>query len=283
MSGAKVVLITGATAGIGRHAALHLAKKGYRVFATGRRKEALAELKAQAEGLALETFELDVTNPESIEAARNEIERRTNGYGVDVVVNNAGYGLVGPLEMITDADLRAQFDTNFFGMMNVTRAFLPQMRKRGSGRIVNVSSMGGRIVFPFMGAYHATKYAMEAVSDAMRMELAPAGIQVVILEPGSIRSEFSGLAMGYVSKYETADSPYKTSLTKANRMQGAFEKSAVGPESTSRAIERIIEARRPRARVVAPLRTYAALLAFKTLPSWLMDLILRTAMGLRKK
>src|ERR1700733_9145953 len=168
-----IILITGATAGIGRHAALHLAHAGHRVIATGRRKDALAALAKEAKGTKLETMELDVTVASSIEAAKAEVDKRTDGYGLDVLVNNAGYGLMGPLEEISDADLRAQYDTNVFGLVAMTRAFLPQMRLRGSGRIVNVSSMGGRMTFPFMGAYNSTKYAIESMSDALRMELAP--------------------------------------------------------------------------------------------------------------
>src|SRR5512140_2483998 len=117
MSRVPVVLITGATAGIGRQAALYLARKGFHVFATGRRTEALAELKAQAEGAKLDTFELDVTDAESVRAAVAEVDRRTDGYGLDALVNNAGYGMLGPLEMISDEDLRAQYATNVFGMM----------------------------------------------------------------------------------------------------------------------------------------------------------------------
>ncbi len=125
MSRVPVVLITGATAGIGRHVALHLARKGFHVFATGRRKEALAELNAEAEGTKLDTFELDVTDAESVRTAVAEVDRRTNGYGLDILVNNAGYGMLGPLEMISDEDLRAQYATNVFKLMAMTRAFLP--------------------------------------------------------------------------------------------------------------------------------------------------------------
>jgi NADP-dependent 3-hydroxy acid dehydrogenase YdfG len=151
----KTILITGATAGIGKHVALHLARKGYRVFASGRNAAALERLASEAAGTALETLRLDVTDAASIEAAREEIDRRTDGHGVDVLVNNAGYGLAGALEELADADIRAQFDTNVFGLVAVTRAFLPAMRRRGSGRVLNVSSVGGRITFPLFGAYTA--------------------------------------------------------------------------------------------------------------------------------
>src|SRR5262245_22044371 len=240
MERTQTVLITGATAGIGRHAALYLARKGFHVFATGRRKEALTELKAQAEGTKLETFELDVTDPESIRAAVAEVDRSTGGYGLDALVNNAGYGMLGPLEMITDEDMKAQYATNVFGLMAMTRAFLPKMRQRGSGRIVNLSSMGGRSTFPFMGAYNSTKYAVESISDALRNELHPFGVKVVLIEPGYIHTEFADRAMNLTNKYDTPDSPYSAMFRRVEKARKGFEASGVGPEHTSRAIERAI-------------------------------------------
>jgi NAD(P)-dependent dehydrogenase (short-subunit alcohol dehydrogenase family) len=137
-----VILVTGATSGIGRDAALRLARAGHRVLAGGRRPDALAELATQGE---VEPLALDVADAASVEAARAEVERRTAGAGLDVLVNNAGYALPGPLEALSDADLRALFDTNVFGLLAVTRAFLPRMRERGAGRVVNVGSVMGRL------------------------------------------------------------------------------------------------------------------------------------------
>ena len=146
------VLITGATAGIGRTTALELARLGYHVIATGRRAGELDKLRAEAPaGTRLDTAILDVTSAESIAAAVATVDRLTGGHGLDVLVNNAGFGLVGPMTEISDADLRRQYDTNVFGLMAVTRAFVPAMRDRGRGRIINVSSMGGKMTFPFMG------------------------------------------------------------------------------------------------------------------------------------
>jgi NAD(P)-dependent dehydrogenase (short-subunit alcohol dehydrogenase family) len=277
----RTVLITGATAGIGRHAALHLARRGFHVFATGRRTEALESLLAEARGAMVDAFELDVTDGDSIAAAVAVVDRRTGGYGLDVLVNNAGYGLVGPLELIPDAELRRQFDTNVFGLMSVTRAFLPRMRERGSGRIINVSSVGGRLTFPFFGAYNASKYAIEALSDALRIELKAAGIDVVLLEPGGIKSEFSERAMTLLSAHADPNSPYAGSLARADRIRTFFDSTAVGPGSTSAAIERAITSTSPAARYVAPLVTYLQLWLFALMPTWLMDSILRAAMGLR--
>jgi NADP-dependent 3-hydroxy acid dehydrogenase YdfG len=158
----RTVLVTGATAGIGKHVALDLARRGHRVFATGRNAKALEALRAEATalGTTLVTVALDVTNQASIDEAAAVVKRETAGRGIDVLVNNAGYGQGGPALELDDATLRQQFDTNVFGLMAVTRAFAPEMIARGAGWIVNVSSVGGRVTFPFFGAYHASKYAL---------------------------------------------------------------------------------------------------------------------------
>jgi short-subunit dehydrogenase len=280
---AKTILITGATAGIGRAAALSLARAGHVVIATGRRVEELAKLKTEAAGAALHTVRLDVTSADSIAAAKRAVDELTQGRGIDALVNNAGYGLVGPLDSIADADLRAQFETNVFGLMAVTRAFIPAMRERGAGRIVNVSSMGGKVTFPFMGAYNATKYAVESLSDALRNELAPFGIRVSIIEPGAIHTEFADVSIGFTSKYSDPSNPYAAVMADAEKIRNQFEATAVGPESVVRAIERAITSRRPAARYVAPFRTNFFLLAFRVLPTSWMDAILRAALGLTRK
>jgi len=277
----SVVLVTGATSGIGRHAALALARRGHRVIAAGRREAALASLADEAraiDGARLETVVLDVTSAASIEAARAEIDRRTDGHGVDALVNNAGMPVLGPLELVDDADLRRQFDTNVFGLMAVTRAFLPQMRERGRGRIINISSMGGRITFPLGGAYHASKYAVEALSDALRIELAPFGVQVALVEPGVIKTEFIDRSMDSVAKIGQG-SCYDPVLSRADALREQTEKTAVGPEPVTRAIVHAVEARRARARYVAPFRVHFVLALFALLPTRLMDGILGAALG----
>src|SRR5688572_9361755 len=145
MSNSKIILITGATAGIGRTTALYLAKEGHHVIATGRKQAQLTSLKTEAHEGKLDTLTLDVTSAESIAAAVSAVDALTGGRGIDVLVNNAGFGVLGPTSEISDAEMRRQYDTNVFGLMNVTRAFLPKMRDRRSGRIINVSSVGGRI------------------------------------------------------------------------------------------------------------------------------------------
>ncbi|HTJ46254.1 MAG TPA: SDR family oxidoreductase [Kofleriaceae bacterium] len=275
MTTSKTILITGATAGIGRTTALHLASRGHRVIASGRKSDQLASLREEAQkaGASIDTVLLDVTRAESIELAVSEVDRITGGRGVDVLVNNAGYGLVGPLSEVTDADLRKQYDTNVFGLMAVTRAFLPAMRERRSGRIVNVSSMGGRMTFPFMGAYNSTKYAVESLSDALRAELQPFGIQVSLIEPGVIRTNFADTSMTFVDQYK--DSPYKGAIAKAQRMRDLMEKTASGPQVIAKAIRKAVERRRPAARYVAPFSTWFALLIKVLLPTRAWDWTMR--------
>ncbi|MDQ3036923.1 MAG: SDR family oxidoreductase [Myxococcota bacterium] len=273
----KIILVTGGTAGIGKHTALHLHARGHRVIATGRNPKALAELRAEG----LDTIALDVTSTESIRAAKIEIDRITSGHGIDVLVNNAGYGLFGPVELLSDEDVRAQFDTNVFGLLAVTRAFVPEMRARGAGRVINVSSVGGRMVFPLGGVYHATKYAVEALSHALRMELRQFGIRVSVVEPGYIKTEFTSTTIGLLQKYAAADSPYAHSLAGAAQADKAIERFAVGPHSVARAIEHAAVARWSRPRYVAPFYNALGPLMIDLLPRWLTDWAFRRIANLR--
>lgn len=285
MSTSQNILITGATSGIGRHMAFHLARAGHRVFATGRNAERLAEVTAEAgsEGLSLEAFALDVTDEASVEAARTHVDERTGGHGVDVLVNNAGFGILGPTEAIGDAELRRQFDTNVFGLMAVTRAFLPQMRERGAGRVINISSMGGRVTMPFFGAYNATKYAVESLSDALRMELRPFGVDVVLVEPGMIRSSFASHAVDSLARYRTPDSPYAPVMARTEELEDASQRLHVDPVWVSRAVARAVRARRPRARYVVTFHARAALVASRLLPTRWLDAIFTASIGLTRK
>jgi NAD(P)-dependent dehydrogenase (short-subunit alcohol dehydrogenase family) len=271
----KTILITGATSGIGRHAALHLARLGHQVIATGRNQSALEALTVEADGLRLSALRLDVTDPVSIADAVAHVGTMTNGHGVDVLVNNAGYGMLAPLSEITDEDLRKQFDTNVFGLMAVTRAFLPAMIARRSGRIVNVSSVGGRITFPFAGAYSASKYALESMSDALRIELRGFGIHVSVVEPGPIKTGFADASMSHVSRYDHPDSPYAAVMERAGELREQTDRMSVGPAVVSRAIERAALSRRPSARYVAPLRGLLVLGVLKAMPARLSDYLMR--------
>ena len=275
MAKSQIVLVTGATAGIGREVALHLARRGMQVFATGRRQHALDELKQEARELDLHTLRLDVTDAESIQAARAEIERIAVGHGVDVLVNNAGFGIAAPLVEAPDADVRAQYETNVFGLLAVTRAFVPAMLARRSGRVINVSSIGGRVTLPFLGAYNSTKFAVESLSDAMRRELQPLGIRVSIIEPGAVRSEFADKSMTFVDGRSAGEqSPFAAVYAGAQALRSSFEATAVGPEVIARAVERAITARRPKARYVAPAAAYSFLVLAAMLPTAWLDALM---------
>ncbi len=278
----KTILITGATAGIGRHAALHLARAGHFVIATGRNVEALRSLREEAAGARLEVVRLDVTAPDSISAAVADVDRLTDGRGVDVLVNNAGYGHAGAVADLSDADLRTQFETNVFGLMAVTRAFLGKMIARRSGRLVNLSSIGGRITMPLFGAYHASKYAVEALSDSLRMELAPLGIDVALVEPGPIKSEFSNRSVEVLGNVRHGGSPWAAVYARAEAVQAMSDRGAFDPIHTSRAIAHAATARRPRTRYVVPGRLAPVLALLRWLPTRFVDFVMRRAIGLTR-
>jgi NAD(P)-dependent dehydrogenase (short-subunit alcohol dehydrogenase family) len=282
MKGQQIILITGATSGIGRYAALHLAQAGHRVFAAGRNAAALERLKADAPA-NLETLQLDVTDAASIARAKATVDERTSGHGVDVLVNNAGYGVPGPTELITDEDWRAQYEVNVFGLMAMTRAFVPAMRARGRGRVVNVSSLGGRLTLPFMGSYNSTKYAVESLSDALRAELRPFGVRVSIIEPGVIDTGFTDRSISEAQKYQSSDSPYRPVLERMDEIRRMSDRTAVGPACVARAIERAATDGSPRARYVAPLSAGLAIGLLRVLPTALSDLLLRLTFGLTRR
>ncbi len=273
----QTILITGATSGIGRDAALYLSSRGHRVIGAGRNERALAELREAG----VHAVRMDVTDPASIAACAREVDRITDGYGLDVLVNNAGYGLFGPLEILSDEDVRAQFETNVFGLLAVTRTFLPKMRERGAGKVLNVSSVGGRMTFPLGGAYNATKYAVESMSDALRMEVAQFGVSVVLIEPGYIKTGFTGTTVDLAQGYHDESSPYANALALVNSAESSLERFAASPRSVSKAIERAIRARRPRARYVAPwINAFGPWMTY-LLPTGLLDWIFARAAGLR--
>jgi NAD(P)-dependent dehydrogenase (short-subunit alcohol dehydrogenase family) len=241
----RAVLITGCSSGIGHATAAHLQAKGWTVYASARRREALAELEARG----CRTLALDVTDEGSMAAAVRAVEEGEGAVGV--LINNAGYSQSGAVETIPLDRLRAQFETNVFGLVRMCQLVLPGMRAQRWGRIVNLSSMGGRFTFPGGGAYHATKYAVEALSDALRFEVAGFGVKVIVIEPGLIRTRFSETAVRSVSD---ADDPYADFNAAVSRSTvTAYEKGPVArlggpPEAVARRIEQALSARRPRAR-----------------------------------
>jgi len=269
----KTVLITGATAGIGRMTALHLAKQGHHVIASGRKVAELAKLQDEAAGLKLDTVMLDVTSAESIAAAVTAVALLTGGNGPDVLVNNAGFGVLGPTSEISDAEMRRQYETNVFGLMAVTRAFLPKMQERRAGRIINVSSVGGLITLPFFGVYNSTKYAVESLSDALRYELRPFGIDVSLIEPGVIRTNFEATAVGNLSSFD--NTPYAQAVAKYEKMSKTADRFASNPIVIAKAISRAVAARRPSARYVAPRSTNMIVWMSSMLPTRVWDWAMR--------
>ncbi|HEX2015705.1 MAG TPA: oxidoreductase [Solirubrobacteraceae bacterium] len=244
----KAVLITGCSSGIGRATAEHLAAQGWTVYASARRREAIAEL--EPSGCRL--LELDVCDESSMKSAVEQVEQAEGAVGV--LINNAGYSQSGAVEDVGMDLVRRQFETNVFGLLRMCQLALPGMRSQRWGKVVNISSMGGRLVFPGGGLYHATKYAVEALSDAMRFELKGFGVDVVLIEPGLIRTGFGDAAVGSLSEAVTDDGPYSefnaavATATKGAYEKGPLSKLGAGPEAVARTIERAITRRRPKAR-----------------------------------
>jgi NAD(P)-dependent dehydrogenase (short-subunit alcohol dehydrogenase family) len=250
------VLITGCSTGIGRATAERLAKRGLTVYATARRPESIEDLKQAG----CRTLALDVTSEDSMRTAVSAVEESEGSVGA--LVNNAGYSQSGAIETVPLDELRRQFETNVFGLVRMCQLVLPGMRRAKRGRIVNISSMGGRLVFPGGGAYHATKYAVEAISDAMRFEVGGFGVHVSIIEPGLIRTSFGETAVGSV-RHE--DGPYAkfNSAVAANTARvydGPLGKLGAGPDAVAKAIEKAITSKRPRTRypVTASARFFMA-------------------------
>src|SRR4029077_3515160 len=247
----KTVLITGATDGLGRATALLLAQRGYRVFAAGRSAEKRAQLDALAreKKLPLETLELDVCDDTSVQLAVTGVLAKTGA--IDVLFNNAGVNFTAAVEDLHMEDWRRQFETNFFGVLRVTRAVVPHMRERMRGRIVMMSSVSGFVTAPTQGAYSSSKFALEAMSNALRLELYPFGVQVVLIEPGyivtGIQQAALELSKPYLEKMNAG--PYAPLYARFfESVTGSRAKSKTTPEDCARTVLRAIEAPNPKAR-----------------------------------
>jgi short-subunit dehydrogenase len=241
----RPVLITGCSTGIGRATAERLADDGWNVHATARRPESIEELN----GRGMKTHALDVTDVSSMEAAVAEVEKDGP---IGALINNAGYSQSGAIETIPMSSVRKQFETNVFGLMRMSQLVLPGMRGAGSGRIVNLSSMGGKLTFPGGGVYHATKHAVEALSDALRFEVSGFGIDVVVLEPGLIVTDFGETAAGSLAEVEEhgpyADFNADVARVTANAYTGGMARFGAGPEAVAAKIAKALTAGRPSTR-----------------------------------
>ena len=245
------VLITGAAGGIGSAATQRLARTGYRVFATDIDGQGLESLRdgLASEQLSIETLELDITDRKSVKQARRVI-RESCPEGLEVLVNNAGYAELGPLDALPTEAYRRQFEVNVYGLMNVTRAFGEDMCERGRGRIVNVSSLAGLVGLPFMGVYASSKFAVEALSDALRQELGPFGVDVVIVEPSFIRTGFADTARATLDEVDASE--WQTALGNVDAVLGRMDRIGGDAEDVAEAIHDAIRVRRPKARYPVP-------------------------------
>ncbi len=259
--GTQTVLITGATDGLGRAAALLLAERGYRVFAAGRSAEKRAQLDALAreKTLPLETLEMDVCDESSVQGAVSSVQQKSGA--IDVLINNAGLVYVGAVEDLRLQDWRRQFETNFFGVLRVTQAVLPQMRERRKGRILMMSSVSGFVTPPTQGAYSASKHAIEALSNALRYELYPFGIHTILIQPGYIVTNIQNTAMEvaqtHQEKFKTG--PYaKIYASYLGSAAATRTQSKTTPEDCARIMLKAIESPHPKARYgVTSLATFA--------------------------
>ncbi|HVN89433.1 MAG TPA: oxidoreductase [Candidatus Binataceae bacterium] len=270
----KAVLITGCSTGIGRATAERLAASGWKVYATARKPESIAELAAKG----CKTLALDVCDEVSMRAAVAEVEAVDGAVGV--LINNAGYGLEGAFEELPMEAVRRQFETNVFGLISMTRLVLPAMRQQRWGRVINLSSMGGKLTLPGGSYYHATKHAVEALSDALRFEVKGFGIDVVVIEPGPIKSQFGDTAINGIAG--SADSPYAAfNAALARQIREAYETGPMAalagtPEAVAAVIEKAVSASRPRTRYKVTFAARFLMGLRRWLPDRAFDAFLRT-------
>jgi len=264
------VLITGASSGIGRITALRLLQKGWTVHAAARRVDAMEDLRSRSAFV----HALDITDPGSRQALSDAVADQHEG--LDALVNNAGYGSIGPMETMPLDAARAMFDVNVFGLMGLTQALLPAMRKRGQGRIVNISSIAGQFVTPGAGWYGASKFAVEAISDALRMELQSFGVKVVVIEPGLIRTGFE--AVSKPSLEAGGDDPVWGSMMRnVAKAWGEGFRQGSDPEVVAACIERALTDADPSPRYRCGSSSESALIQ-RFIPTRLWDSLVRRQM-----
>ena len=270
-----VALVTGASSGIGRATALLLARSGYRVFATVRSDAREASLRDDAVGLSIEILRLELADEAGATRVVQEVLRRAGR--IDALVNNAGYAKLGAVEDLPRADIRHQFEVNVFGAIQLCREVIPSMRARGSGRIVNVSSLAGKVSVPLMGAYCASKFALEAFSDALRAELKPAGIRVAIVEPGPVATNFNRLARNESHLILQSPSAFRAVYERI-RVEPQ-DRWAARPEKVARTIARALRASWPRSRYRVRFAESLAAGLVSVIPRGAMDWILIRFLG----
>lgn len=244
----KVAIVTGSATGIGYETAIHLAKNGFRTYASMRNLLKADEITkiTKSQDLPLRVIQLDVTDDISITKAIDTVINESGK--IDVLVNNAGYGLIGPIEDISVEELKAQYETNVFGVFRVTKTVLPYMRKQHSGSIINISSVAGRIALPLYSAYVSTKFAIEGLSESMAYELEPFGVKVAIIEPGAIKTNFRREQAAKGSSDES--SPYSTMMRSPSKVIEEILKHRLYPEEVAKTVIQAIENPKPKLRYI---------------------------------
>jgi NAD(P)-dependent dehydrogenase (short-subunit alcohol dehydrogenase family) len=276
----KTALITGASSGFGLLTSVTLARRGWRVIATMRDlgRRTLLEDAARTAGVLerIEIHALDVTNSSQIETLAKELAGRSP---LHAIVNNAGFALPGFADDVTDAELRQQFDTNFFGATAVTRAFLPQLRQQGFGHIVMVSSVSGRLGFPGVGSYTASKFALEGWTETLRFEMKPLGIQVVLVEPGAFETDIWTRNAKLSAGLQSSDSPNASRIAGWRKRITGDQKRA-NPQVVANTLAAVLENPRPKLRYVVGKDAKAALIMRKLLPGSVFERIIVKSAGL---
>jgi NAD(P)-dependent dehydrogenase (short-subunit alcohol dehydrogenase family) len=273
----RAVLITGCSSGIGAATAARLAGAGWNVYATARKPETLADLEAKG----CKPLALDVVDEASRKAAVDAVVEAEGAVGV--LINNAGFSQSGAVESVPDERVRAQFETNVFGPLALTRLVLPGMREQGWGKVVNISSMGGKFTFPGGGLYHATKYAIEALSDALRFEVKHFGIDVILIQPGIIKSDFRETTLRELGGAKAVDGPYSEfndAVGKASMEvyeKGLMSRLGGPPEDVAETIAKALSARRPKARYPVTPSARVLMSLHSVLPDSGWDAVLGTS------
>ncbi len=270
MKNEKVILITGASSGIGLDAAQTLARQGHRVWAAARRVELMEPLKNNG----VHILKMDVTDETSMQQGVETVIQAEDR--IDVLVNNAGYGYFGAIENVPMSDARRQLEVNVFGLARLTQLVLPYMRKQGSGRIINTSSIAGKMAFYMGGWYNVTKYSVEAFSDALRMEVKPYGIDVVMIEPGAIKTNWGVIAAQHL-KESSAGTAYEEAGTRwADNMEWFYQTNMLSsPAVITKAISQAVNCRRPKARYCRGRFSFIGRIAHFVMPTRWWDAIMR--------
>ena len=272
----KVALVTGASSGIGQASALRLHQAGFVVYGVARRTDRMQQLRQRG----IKTLAMDVTDDDSTAVGVKEILAEAGR--IDVLVNNAGYGSYGAVEDVPLEEARRQFEVNLFGAARLIQLVLPGMRERHSGTIINITSMGGKIYTPFGAWYHGTKFALEAVSDCLRLETKPFGIDVVVIEPGGIRTEWSGIAAAHLREV-SSQGAYRD---QAAAVAAAFDSEAMAkrsspPEVIAKTVTKAATSRRPKTRYAVGSGAKPLIFLRRWLPDRVYDSFIRRATGIR--